>query len=149
MMKKIENVLLPIAIGLILTGETIINLNNKAFANTPNYFVTPSRNIYCALIGEKEKFLRCEIRSMLNPLPPQPYRGYCEFDWGAGLLLPQHSLPEILCISDTIARNDYTLPYGSVWENAGIKCLSQRTGLECTNSSGQGFFLSREKWFVF
>jgi hypothetical protein len=121
--------------------------NNSDNASTS--FATPSGNIYCALVGEEENMLRCEIRSMLNPLPPQPYPGYCEFDWGAGFLLPRQGKPEILCISDTIGGSNYTLPYGKTWENAGFKCLSQKAGLKCTNSSGRGFFLSREKWIVF
>ncbi|MGB5594730.1 MAG: DUF6636 domain-containing protein [Crocosphaera sp.] len=149
MMKRLEVLLLLITIWLILTNNTTINPNSKALAAPTKHFVTPSGNIYCALIGEKLNFLRCEIGSMLNPLPPQPYPSYCEFDWGAGLLLPQQGKPEILCISDTVAGSDYTLVYGSVWKNTGFKCLSQTTGLKCTNSSGQGFFLSREKWIVF
>ncbi len=123
--------------------------NSLVLAAPTNYFATPSGNIYCALTGIELNFLRCEIGSMLNPLPPQPYPGYCEFDWGAGLLLAQQDKPRILCISDTVRGGNYTLPYGSVWENQGFKCLSQRTGLQCTNATGQGFFLSREKWIVF
>ena len=116
---------------------------------TPTSFVLPSGNIYCALVGVEQDALRCEIGSMLNPIPPQPDN--CEFDWGAGFLLPQQSQAEILCISDTIAglARDYTLSYGSIWTNAGFECQSQKIGLTCKNSNGQGFFLSREKWNVF
>jgi hypothetical protein len=140
----------------LLTNTTILlacETQVQNLKNLPNdvitSFRTPSGNIYCALVGEEENMLRCEIRSMLNPLPPQPYPGYCEFDWGAGFLLPRQGKPEILCISDTIGGSNYTLPYGKTWENAGFKCLSQKAGLKCTNSSGRGFFLSREKWIVF
>jgi hypothetical protein len=109
-------------------------------------FVTPSGNIYC---GGDENTLRCEIKSGLNPKPPQPYPGYCEFDWGEGFGLTSYGKPEILCISDTISGGDYaTLSYGSTWQNAGFKCVSQRSGLTCTNASGQGFFLSRERWRI-
>lgn len=114
---------------------------------TPASFVLPSGNIYCALVGANQDALRCEIRSMLNPMPPKS--NSCEFDWGAGFLLPQNGKPEILCISDTIGGSDYTLSYGSTWTNAGFKCESQTIGLTCKNSTGQGFFLSREKWNVF
>jgi hypothetical protein len=130
-------------------GGTFKEAGNSNFSKTTTSFVMPSGNIYCALIGEKEDVLRCEISSRLNPLPPQPYRGYCEFDWGAGFLLSQSGKPEILCISDTIGGSNYTLQYGSVWSNAGFKCMSQRTGLTCTNSTGRGFFLNRERWNVF
>lgn len=134
--------LIPVGCALEFTG-------NSNSPKTTTSFVMPSGNIYCALVGEHKDILRCEIRSMLNPIPPQPYRGHCEFDWGAGFLLPQSGKPEILCISDTIGGSDYTLQHGSTWMNAGFKCVSQRTGLTCTNSTGQGFFLSRERWNVF
>lgn len=112
-------------------------------------FVTPSGNIHCALVGDNKNALRCEINSGLNPKPPQPYPGYCEFDWGAGFWLPKSGNPKILCISDTIAGSSYsTLSYGSTWKKAGFQCVSRTTGLTCTNSSGQGFFLSRERWKV-
>ena len=122
------------------------NDDSSAIA-TPASFVLPSGNIYCALVGVEQDALRCEIRSMLNPMPPQP--DDCEFDWGAGFLLPQQSQAEILCISDTIGGSDYTLSYESIWSNAGFECKSQKIGLTCKNSNGQGFFLSREKWDVF
>ena len=112
-------------------------------------FVTPSSNVYCALIGEEKNILRCEIRSMLNPLPPQPYSGYCEFDWGAGFLLRQQGKPEILCISDTIGGSNHTLSYENTWKNSGFNCVSKRTGLTCSNPDGHGFFLSRNKWNAF
>ena len=141
--------LLSINVLPTLAGNSSLHGQRNNANHVSSSFVMPSGNIYCALVGEKENILRCEIRSMLNPLPPQPYRGYCQFDWGAGLLLPQQGKPEILCISDTIGGSNYTLNYGKTWENAGFKCLSQKAGLKCTNSSGRGFFLSREKWFIF
>jgi hypothetical protein len=121
--------------------------------NSPNdeitTFVTPSGNISCTLIGEDQNILRCEIQSMLNPLPPQPYPNYCEFDWGAGFLLHQQGKPEILCISDTIAGTNNTLSYGNTWQNSGFKCISKRTGLMCNNADNHGFFLSRNSWSAF
>ena len=122
------------------------NIDSSTLA-APTSFVLPSGNIYCALVGVNQDALRCEIRSMLNPKPPQP--DSCEFDWGAGFLLPQQSKPQVLCISDTIGGSDYTLSYESIWSNAGFECKSQTIGLTCKNSNGQGFFLSREKWNVF
>ena len=121
--------------------------NDVTAIATTESFILPSGNIYCALVEAKQDALRCEIRSMLNPIPPQPDN--CEFDWAVGFLLSQNGKPEILCVSDTIGGSDYTLSYGSTWTNAGFECLSQTTGLTCKNSTGQGFFLSREKWNAF
>ena len=126
--------------------ESIQSLRN-AITTT---FVTPSGNIYCALIGDKKTELRCEIRSRLKPLPPQPYPGYCKFDWGSGFSLSQHGRPKVLCISDTIASNNsYTLAYGSTWRHSGFQCISKRTSLICKNYYGNGFSLNRNNWSVF
>ncbi|MBD2416018.1 hypothetical protein FACHB389_34425 [Nostoc calcicola FACHB-389] len=112
-------------------------------------FQTPSGNIQCELVGEEQENLRCEIASLLNPIPPQPYQGFCEFDWGGGFLLAQTGKPNILCISDTIREpKKYVLPYGETWTSGEFKCISRKVGLTCTNSTGNGFFLSREKWRV-
>jgi hypothetical protein len=112
-------------------------------------FVLPSGNIYCAVVGTQtsEPSLRCEMGSMLNPMPPRPRD--CEFDWGAGLLLPSSGDPKVLCISDTIGGSNYTLQYDKTWKNSGFECIALTTGLSCANTSGRGFFLSREKWYTF
>jgi len=129
---------------------TILNPSSSLADGLLDTFVMPSRNIYCGLIEvNSQKFLRCEIRSSLNPLPPQSDGGFCEFDWGAGLLLPESGKARVLCISDTIASDDYTLSYGNTWHYDGFNCRSNRNGLTCTNASGNGFFLSRERWQTF
>jgi hypothetical protein len=134
--------------GLLAAELQAQNTRNSSNDGSTS-FVTPSGNIYCALIGGDQNILRCEIRSMLNPLPPQPYPNYCEFDWGAGFLLRQQGKPEVLCISDTIAGSRYTLSYNKTWTNSGFKCVSKRTELICNNSDGHGFSLSRNKWNAF
>ncbi|WP_413173328.1 DUF6636 domain-containing protein [Anabaena azotica] len=133
---------------------TIISLSiPQVSIAAPKGFKTPSGNIFCELMEGEDvntNTLRCEIASSLKPQPPQPYPGYCEFDWGRGLMLPGQSKPEILCISDTIADpNKSVLGYGQTWNYGGFKCVSQKTGLTCTNTIGIGFFLNREKWRVF
>lgn len=138
-----------IPIFLSLSACVITVLSSELNAQNPPSFVMPSGNIYCALIGKDNNMLRCEIQSMLNPLPPQPYPNYCQFDWGAGFLLRQQGKPEVLCISDTIAGTKNILSYGKTWQHSGFKCISQRTGLMCSNPGGHGFFLSRQQWKVF
>lgn len=140
-----------LTLAIATTGLlTILNPSSSLADGLLDTFAMPSRNIYCGLIEvNSQKFLRCEIRSSLNPLPPQPYEGFCQFDWGAGLLLPESGKPRVLCISDTIASNDDILAYGNSWHNDGFTCRSNRNGLTCTNHNGNGFFLSRERWYTF
>jgi hypothetical protein len=111
--------------AIILTITSLVTILPQVSVAAPKGFQSPSGNIFCELVYGIS--LRCEISSSLKPKPPQPYPGYCQFDWGQGFLLTAEGKPEILCISDTIA---------------------DKTGLTCTNSSGIGFFLSREKWRV-
>jgi len=48
------------------------------------------------------------------------------------------------------AATDYPkVAYGRSWTWHGIRCLSQRAGLTCTNRSSHGFFLSRQSQRVF
>ncbi|MEY3223378.1 MAG: hypothetical protein RLZZ203_2234 [Cyanobacteriota bacterium] len=140
-------------IVFLVAATSIISLSlSQVSIAVPKGFKTPSGNIFCELIEGSDantNSLRCEIASSLKPKPPQPYPGYCEFDWGRGFLLPGQSKPEILCISDTVADpNKSILGYGQTWKNGGFKCISQKTGLTCTNSNNIGFFMSREKWRV-
>lgn len=152
-MLDIQKVKISIFVCLFLPASVISVRGSELLAQNPNYeqtsFVMPSGNIYCALIGEDNKMLRCEIQSILNPLPPQPYPNYCEFDWGPGFLLRQQGKPDVLCISDTIAGTNNILSYGKTWQNSGFKCVSKRTGLMCSNPDGHGFFLSRNQWRAF
>jgi hypothetical protein len=133
----------------MLASELQFKGTKKAIAVAKNSFVTPSGNIHCAVVGETKKVLRCEIRSRIKPLPPQPYSGYCQFDWGAGFSLSRRGKPTVLCISDTISGSNYTLNYGSTWRYLDFWCTSRKTGLVCTNSSGNGFSLNRNRSSAF
>jgi hypothetical protein len=132
-----------IAVFVVATGVAL-------GASGAEPFRTPSGNIYCAY--EHYSFapidLRCEIRSGVKPLPPKPRT--CEFDWGAGYAMRQTGRPHILCISDTI--HDFkarVLGYGTTWRGGAFTCTSKTTGLRCSNRSGHGFFLSRERSYSF
>lgn len=107
-------------------------------------FVLPSGNIYCLTY---DQILRCEMKSLLNPMPPQP--DTCDLDWGGGVILPIEGPTEVLCAGDTIAGNYDTLAYGTTWRTSGFECMSETVGLTCKNINAQGFFLSRERWDIF
>jgi len=148
MYKKIGVTISTVTKPMVLAAIFNLSIQSLTVAE-PQGFKTPSGNIFCELISGEINSLRCEVSNSLKPKPPEPYRGYCEFDWGRGLLLPSNAKPEILCISDTIADpNKSVLGYGKTWNQSGFKCISQTAGLTCTNNNGYGFFLSREKWRV-
>lgn len=159
MQKILKSLLTPIAVSIAQLGITGTLLGMGYVTALPSAaakesivnrgFVLPSGNIYCLMITTERNFLRCEIRSRLNPIPREPYPGYCQFDWGHGFLLPDRGKPKVLCISDTIFGNYPILNYNFTWKQGGFKCTSRTTGLTCTNASGRGFFLSKEKWRTF
>ena len=113
------------------------------------YFETPSRNIACAWHSDVGGSLRCEIRSLLKPMPPRP--AGCDVDWGYGISMGRTGRASVLCAGDTVRRTGAVpiLGYGRTWRRGGFTCTSARTGLRCVNASGRGFFLSRERWRMF
>jgi hypothetical protein len=123
-----------------LSGQTLVAckaLGYPILAGTS--FKMPSRNVGCLLSGTT---LRCDIRSGLNP---PPARG-CAGDWG-GVTLSGKGSAKPLCASDTVYDDAApTLDYGAVWGGGGITCLSDEAGLQCSNTAGHSFFLSRQSW---
>jgi hypothetical protein len=113
------------------------------------YFETPSRNIACGWYSDSGGSLRCEIGSLLRPMPPRP--ASCDVDWGYGISMGRTGRAQVLCAGDTIRRtgNVRILAYGLTWQRGGFRCTSSRAGLRCVNASGRGFFLSRERWRIF
>ena len=112
-------------------------------------FQTPSRNIACLysspLTGGGPALLRCDIRSGLKPEPQRA----CELDW-TGLTVQRRGRSEPVCAGDTVlGARVPVLRYGRTWSRGGFTCRSRRTGLRCTNRSGRGFVLARERWRLF
>lgn len=107
-------------------------------------FRTPSDNIACRVFGSPAS-LRCDILSGLRPQP----QGACELDW-AGFYLEQTGEAKPACAGDSVYQSGSpVLGYGKNWRRGALGCLSERSGLECTNGSGNGFFLSRSRWDTF
>jgi hypothetical protein len=112
----------------------------------PEGLQMPSRNIGC-IFGQSPRYVRCDIRSGLKPAPPRP-RG-CDLDWAYGLEMTPVSRPKTFCAGDTALAQGPVLAYGATLRIEGFTCLSQRSGLRCTNRARHGFFLSRRHWRVF
>ena len=143
---------------------SIVGNSRYHYAYTVSPFVdfwTPSRNIGCLAWvpgqGLDPGVLTCYIRSGLNP-SPQHRTSDCRgrvFGWGSivQLVLPQSANPVTAgygCATyepvDTSAR---TLDYGHTINAFGATCQSMRTGLRCSNERGHGFFLSRQRSYIF
>ena len=132
--------------GMILVGLLLVAIAVAAAAQArESVYVTfrmPSGNIAC---GYSTDFgpvtLRCDILSGMKP----GLAGRCELDWtglsmGRGIARPT-------CAGDTVYDPKApVLKYGSVWKRGPFTCVSLLIGLSCTNRTGHGFFLSKERW---
>jgi len=100
---------------------------------TLSTFRTPTGNIGC-LYDSSDRYLRCDIRSGLEPMPPRP-KG-CGVDWGFSLNMNRTGRARITCAGDTaLDPRARPLAYGSTWRRGGLACTSRTAGL-----------MSRERW---
>ena len=112
-------------------------------------FKTPSGNIHCQIqdFDDSLTYLRCDILEIQGRMPPRPRD--CEYDWGQAFALDKRRAQR-MCYSDTVMdKGLQTLPYGSTWRGAGFTCVSEPTGLTCSNRIGRGFYLSRASQRLF
>jgi hypothetical protein len=130
---------------------------NPTGGKQTGYFKTPSGNIVCFYVTGKRAdppLVVCGIRSGLKPAPP---RRPCAEGGYAGdrvVLLAAGRVDVPSCAGDPgpflgLQVGARVLAYGRSWSGSGIRCTSAVTGLTCRNTSGHGFFLSRERWRSF
>ena len=130
----------------MLAGAVVLATLSVTAANAaPSSYVqfrTPSGNIGCGY-DSGSATLRCDIGTGLQPRPPKPKN--CPLDWGFGYFVKRTGTARVVCAGDTaIDRRSPAVPYGTTWRRGGFACISTRAGLRCTNSSGHGFFLSKQ-----
>jgi hypothetical protein len=113
------------------------------------YFQTPSGNIICVIISEKEGFIRCDIRQLTQTYTKAP--DGCELDWGTAFgIAADGNSGEVICHGDTLFGTEpMKLEYGKTVEAGGFQCLSEKTGLTCKNAAGHGFRLSKARQKLF
>jgi len=130
-----------IGLGLLLIAMAVMG---AAQARESVYvtFRMPSGNIACGYSTDSGPVtLRCDILSGMKPRP----RGSCELDW-TGLSMGRGTARPT-CAGDTVYdRKAPLLKYGNVWKRGLFTCVSLLIGLTCTNRTGHGFFLSKERW---
>ena len=124
------------------------------------HFKTPSGNVVCQYFldwrvtnGTSRSVVHCGIHSGLEPAPP---RRPCDEGGYAGDRVSLETTGRVdvpPCAGDPGAfvgeEAARVLAYGTTWTGGGLRCTSAVTGLTCRNTSGHGFFLSREHWRQF
>jgi hypothetical protein len=110
----------------------------SALAQTEATFKTPSKNIYCSA---DESYLRCQMLEIKAKIPPKPTD--CNLDWGYSFGMEAKGKAGRSCYGDTIVDPNYpVLDYGKTWRSNGFTCVSQKSGLTCTNKDKKGWRLS-------
>ena len=127
----------------------LLMLASPAFADEFVQFHTPSANIHCAISTGEWNNVRCDMFELTPSFPDQP--AWCEFDWGSSFALELDGTKgEVACVSDTVADPaGPVLGYGESVVLGGFTCLSEKTGMTCTNPAGHGFTLSKARQKLF
>jgi hypothetical protein len=129
-----------LAAPLHASGSTIVS------------FRTPTGNIGCVfsagIDGAEKPTIRCDIRSRLRPEPRPPKS--CPLDYGDSIQVHRLGRAILVCHGDTaIDPASRVLRYGHTFRRDGLSCTSYFYGLNCSNRSGHGFFMSRQSWRTF
>jgi uncharacterized protein DUF6636 len=132
----------------------------RSLANV--YFKSPSGNIVCGYLPSfpknlqgtvREGLVQCVIKSGLKPSPPRRRCSDGDFTADRVDLFATGRVSVPLCNGDpgvaVYEAKAAVLGYGRAWSGGGLRCTSATTGLMCTNKSGHGFLLSRERWRSF
>jgi hypothetical protein len=109
----------------------------------PASFRSPSGNINCTLSTPGgENAARCEVLDHTWTAPPPPD---CHLDSGDRFYLTQGNAAVVGCYAQEFPVAESTLGYGQSLSLDTITCVSEYTGMTCTDSStGHYFSVSRE-----
>ncbi|MCV7195922.1 DUF6636 domain-containing protein [Mycobacterium angelicum] len=103
----------------------------------PQNFQSPSGNIYCTL---DSMGAACDI-SEYNYQPPPPPECGKHLAWGSRFTLSAGAAGAIACHGDTLRiPGEPTLNYGQTASAGTITCVSEMSGMKCTDSSSGHFF---------
>lgn len=112
-------------------------------------FKTPSGNIECTIAEavDAPSDLRCVIFERSGP-PARPRPAGCDGAWGHIFVLLDVGEVRMDCGAPgrpNTAPGVDVAAYGQKADWGGMSCTSSAAGLECRNSDGNGFFLSRAR----
>ena len=117
---------------------------------SPSAFTSPTGNIVCTILAGG-KVRGCELRKgrIAAPTPT-----FCASAGGGatdiGRVQFSASGPVAVCNKDTVtAAAAPVLQYGSRTQSGSVGCVSESIGMTCVDAStGKGFFLARDTFFI-
>lgn len=150
--------LLVLAVAGLLAGCSSSDSNDESSPSTttsssaslPQYhfaaFSSPTGNIGCY---SAQNETRCDVGEQNWPnLPPKP--SDCDLDWGGALAVDTTGAGFHVCRGDTTLGPPDVIPYGEANEVGDFICRSERSGMECTNTTTKhGFQISRTSFRLF
>jgi len=111
-------------------------------------FQSPTGNIGCAIMLGDPAEVRCDLRAFTPSFAEKP--ADCDVDWGFAFVVGTSGPGRPICAGDTVMMGDApVLDYGQSIAAGGFTCLSEPTGMSCTNSQGHGFTIARAAQQVF
>lgn len=112
-------------------------------------FQSPSGNIRCLVSVTDVAGVRCDLEVDRQSYTDRP--ASCEGDWGTSFVVLRAGEGLLNCARDAIddASASIILPYGGSLDLGGITCLSETTGMTCTNAEGGGFSVRRAEQRIF
>ncbi len=111
-------------------------------------FRAPSGNIACMMDMWDGGAARCDIREYTPSFPGRP--GWCEQDYGFAFAVGASGPGVVVCAGDTVFEPGAgVLQYGRSVTLGPVTCISERTGMTCTNRQGHGFTVARAAQRVF
>ena len=112
-------------------------------------FQSPSGNILCVVSEDGLFGVRCDLEVDRQTYTDRP--ATCEGMWGTSFVVLRAGSGLLNCALDEIPipETPAVLPYGVTLELDGITCLSETTGMTCTNAEGGGFAVRRAEQRIF
>ncbi len=111
-------------------------------------FRSPSGNIHCQIATGDWAGARCDLME-LTPSFTKPPRD-CDLDWGRAFSVGPTGFGTPACVGDTVIDpGSMTLDYGQSISLGAFTCVSQRSGMTCTNPESHGFTVARGRQLVF
>lgn len=136
------------ALLFLTTVGVVVSTVGPASAGQLAQMTTPTRNIGCiASKMDGKANLRCDIR-VHSYVPPARPRS-CPLDYGDSFSLGATGAARWTCHGDTAlpapgVAGFVTVRYGRDWTWGPFTCRVRMTGVTCRNTSGRGFFLSKQ-----
>lgn len=126
-----------------VSAVTALALPATAHADSKN-FKSPSGNITCIL---DSTLVQCDISDYTFTPPPPPECAQ-HIKWGNRFTLSPGKPGAVTCHGDTTeVPGEPTLDYGKTISAGTLTCLSEQSGVRCTDTASKHFFrVSRDSF---